>query len=126
MKRLYIALALLLSVAALCVGAHLYQHTKTDRMLDTLDRIESAARRGDTAAAIRTARDFAAEYRRISDWISCYVAHSELRESQETAALLPILLEDDDTDELYMEIARLRSQLEYIRQVDDPILRNIL
>ena len=126
MKRIYVALALLLSVAALCGGAHLYLHTQTDRMLEALDGIEEAARRGDTDTALRDARRFAAEYRQISDWISCYVAHNELRESRETAALLPILLEDDDKDELYMEIARLRSQLAYIRAVDDPILRNIL
>lgn len=126
MKRLYIALGLLAAVAALCVGAHLYLHSQTDRMLNTLNAIEDAARRGDTATAIDTAHRFAAEYRQVSDRISCYVAHSELRESRETAALLPTLLEDENWEELYMEIARLRSQMEYIRQVDDPLLRNIL
>lgn len=126
MKRIYIALALLAAVAALCVGAHLYLHAQADRMLTALDDIEENYRKGDVASAQAQAQDFAAEYRRVSDWVSCYVAHGELRESRETAALLPSLIANGDRNGLYMEIARLRAQLEYIRQVDDAILRNIL
>ena len=126
MKRIYIALALLAAVAALCVGSHLYLHAQTERMLTALNAIEDAYGKGDAEAAKRQAQDFAAAYRRVSDWVSCYVAHGELRESRETAALLPTLVANNDRNGLYMEIARLRAQLEYIRQVDDPILRNIL
>ena len=126
MKRIYIALVLLAAVAALCVVAHGYQHRQTDRMLDILADIEETYRRGDSHHAEQMAQDFAAEYRRVSDWVSCYVAHGELRESRETAALLPTLIANGDADTLYTEIARLRAQLEYIRQVDDAILRNIL
>ena len=126
MKRIYIALALLAAVAALCVGAHRYQHRQTDRMLDALTQVEEAYRLGDNYRAQQLAQDFAAAYRRVSDWVSCYVAHGELRESRETAALLPTLVANSDANALYMEIARLRAQLEYIRQVDDAILRNIL
>ena len=126
MKRLYVGLALLVAVAALCVGTHRHLHAQTDRMLDVLDGIEDACRRGDTATALADARRFAAEYRRVSSHVSCYVAHNELRESQETAAFLPTLVECGDAESLYMEIARLRAQLEHIRQVDDPHLRNIL
>ena len=126
MKRIYIALALLAAVAALCVGAHLYLHAQADRMLTALDSIENAYRKGDVETAQAQAQDFAAEYRRVIDWVSCYVAHGELRESRETAALLPSLIANGDRNGLYMEIARLRAQLEYIRQVDDAILRNIL
>ena len=126
MKRIYVALALLAAVILLCFLAHRYQHSEIDRMLTALDGIETAARRGDTADALSQAERFAADYQRVSDWISCYVSHSELRESRETAALLPALLEKGDSEELYMEIFRLRSQLATIRQVDDPILHNIL
>lgn len=126
MKRLYIAVVLLTAVIILCILTHGYQHHEIDRMLAALDSIETAARRGDTADALSQATSFAADYQRVSDWVSCYVSHSELRESRETAALLPALLEKGDSEELYMEIYRLRSQLTAIRQVDDPILRNIL
>lgn len=126
MKRLYIAVALLAAVVAACVLTHRYQHHQMDRMTDTLDRIEAAYRNGDTDQAMAMAEDFSAAYQRVSDRISCYVAHSELRESKETAAILPVLLQEREDEELYREIARLRSQLCYLRQVDDPLLQNIL
>lgn len=126
MKRLRIAALLLAGVVALCVTTHLTHHRRMDRMMARLDRIEELARGGDTHGAIQAATTFADEYRRVSDRISFYVAHSELRESRETAAMLPTLLRQDSEDELYMEIARLREHLRNLRQVDDPLLRNIL
>lgn len=126
MKRLYTALLLLVAVTIVCVLSHRYLHRQTDRMLDTLQHIETLYRSGDTASAVTLAERFAEEYQRVSDHISCYVAHSELRESRETAALLPTLLRANSDEELWMELARLRSQLQYLRQVDDPLLQNIL
>ena len=125
MKRLYIALFLLIAVMAVCVCSHRYQHRQIDRMLSRLEQIEAAARSGDSHA-VQMAEAFAADYRKISDRISCYVPHGELRESRETAALLPSLLRQNSRDELWMELARLRSQLMYIQQLDDPNLQNIL
>lgn len=126
MKRLYIALVLLTAVVAACIFTQRYQHHQTQRMLHTLDRIEQLYRSGNTAEAIAEAEAFADDYLRISDRISCYIAHSELRESRETAALLPTLLREHGEEELYMEMARLRAQLMHLQQVDDPILQNIL
>lgn len=126
MKRLYVAVALLVAVITACILTHLYQHRQMDRMIATLDRIETLYRNGDTETAVTMAEDFSAAYQRICDRISCYVAHNELRESRETAAILPALLKAHGEEDLYMEIARLRTQLRYVRQVDDPLLQNIL
>lgn len=126
MKRLYIALLLLAAVVAVCVFSHSYLHQQVDRMLSHLDSIEALARAGDTDHAAQQAEEFSSTYLRVCDRISCYVAHSELQASRETAALLPTLLRRQNEDELWMELARLRSQLRYIQRVDDPNLQNIL
>ena len=126
MKRLYIAAVLLAAVAVLCALTHLYHRQQIDRMLIAIDRIEETYRLGDTDRAVKIAEDFAADYQHISDRISCYVPHGELRESRETAALLPTLLREGEREELFMEMTRLRAQLLYIRKVDDPTLQNIL
>lgn len=126
MKRLYIAVALLAAVITLCTLVHWRHHRRLDEMTSTLDHIEDLYRSGDTAAALQMAETFAEEYRQFSNRISFYVAHGEVRQSQETAALLPTLLRKGGDEELAMEIARLRSQLQYLRQVDDPIPQNIL
>ena len=126
MKRLYIALFLLVAVAAVCVFSQHYQHRQLDRMLTRLEQIERAADQGDLIHASELAKTFATDYQRTCDHISCYVAHSELRESRETAALLPALLRRNSEEEFHMELQRLRAQLLYLQQVDDPLLQNIL
>lgn len=126
MKRLYVAVALLAAVVALCVYTSLYQNRRTDRLLDTLDRIETHCRLGDKEAAVAEAAAFATEYQRVSRWMRCYIPHSELQESRETAATLPNLLQKSDRAEIWFELARLREQLEDLRQVDSPTLWNIL
>ena len=126
MKRLYIAAALLVAVVTLCALTHWSHHRQLDAMLATLDRIESLHHSGDTTGALQEAEVFAESYRRLSNRISFYVPHGEVRESQETAALLPALLRAGSDEEWAMEITRLRAQLEYLRQVDDPLPQNIL
>ncbi len=126
MKRLCIAVVLLIATVTACVFTHHYQHRQLNRMLENLDRIEAAVRTGDIFHATTLAEDFAATYRQVSDRISCYVSHNELRESRETAALLPTLVHHQNEEELWMELARLRAQLLYLQQVDDPLLQNIL
>ena len=126
MKRLYVAAVLLAAVVTLCTLTHWSHHRQLDAMLTTLERIESLHRNGDTVGALQEAEAFAEDYRRLSNRISFYVPHGEVRESQETAALLPTLLREGGDQELAAEITRLRAQLEYLRQVDDPLPQNIL
>lgn len=126
MKRLRIAAILLVGVAALCITTHLLHHHRINLLMEELDRIEELVKIGDTDRAVQTAEAFAATYQKVSDRVSFYVAHSELRESRETAVLLPTLLRQGSNAELHVEMARLREQLRYLRQVDDPLLRNIL
>lgn len=126
MKRLYIAAVLLAVVAGMCLLTHTTHRRRIDGAMATLDRIESLYRAGDTDAALREAEAFVSAYQRISDRISLYVAHGELREARETAALLPTLLQTGSEEELMMELTRLRAQLLYLRQVDAPLWHNIL
>lgn len=125
MKRLWIAVALLAVVATLCVITHLYQHHRIDEMLHHLDRLETLYRQGDPTAADE-AEEFHQLYGQVCNRISSYVPHGELRESRETAALLATLMRDGNEEECYMELARMRAQLEGLRRVDDLILHNIL
>ena len=126
MKRLYIATALLVAVVTACVLTHRYQHHQLDWMLARLDRIEQLAEEEETEAAVALAKELATDYAKVSDRISCYVAHGELRDSRETAAILPTLLQHGSKTDWQAELCRLRAQLIYLRQIDDPLLQNIL
>ncbi len=127
MKRLWVAVALLGLAASLCVCASLYQHRHIDRMLDTLDQLESAYAAGDIPKAQRLAEQLAKDYEAAGRVLFCFIAHGDLAQSQETVALLPALLQQNSQqEELNMEIARLREQLLHLRGIDDPLWQNIL
>jgi len=126
MKRLWVAAVLLCVAAGLCLSASLYQHRQIDRMLDTLDRLETAYNNENTAEAYRFAECLVREYRAVGRVLYCFIAHSDLAASQETVTLLPALLQHGGQEELTMEIARLREQLLHLREIDDPLWQNIL
>lgn len=126
MKRIRIAVILLVLVVGLCIATRQYQHRRVGELLDTLDRIEAACRNGDTTTVALLAEEFATAFDRASNVMDCYVAHDDLAESRETAALLPSLLRQGGEEELSMELHRLREQLTHLQQIDDLLLRNIL
>ena len=127
MKRLWVAVTLLGLAISLCVSASLYQHQHIDRMLGTLDRLEAACDAGDNTEAQRLAHQLTEEYEAVGRVLYCFIAHNDLAESQETVNLLPALLQQGgQQEELGMEIARLREQLLHLREIDDPLWKNIL
>lgn len=126
MKRLWIATVILCGVVVLCVSTGAYRHHCIDAMQSTLHRLETAYRHGDVSYAQQLAQELIHQYEQSSDLLLCYTTHSDMAESQETVALLPTLLRQDSGDELEMEIARLRAEFAYLKQIDDPLLRNIL
>lgn len=126
MKRLWIAAGLLAVAILLCAVTTQYQHRQIDRMLSILERLEETYAAGDLDKARELAENLVKEYEKVSGVLYCFVAHSDLADSQETIALLPALLHQNGQEELKMEIARVRKQLQYLRGVDDPSLSNIL
>jgi hypothetical protein len=126
MKRLWIAVALIGTVAGLCVITTAYQHRRTEDMLALVDAVEAAYEDGDIPAARRNAEELIAVYDGVCRIMMCYVTHSDIAESQETVRMLPALLEKGGGEEQKMEIARLREELTHLRQIDDPLPWNIL
>ena len=126
MKRLWIAVALLLTAVGLCVTCTAYQHRQIDRLLSTLEQIETAYAVGDGQQAHQLTRQLVADYQRVGQVLYCFVPHEDLADSQETVAMLPALLNQGGEEEFRMEIARLKEQFGYLRGVDDFRLENIL
>lgn len=126
MKRLWIAAGLLCVVVGLCTVTTIYQHRRAEDMLALVDAVEEAYRQGDIPAARQAAQELLETYDSACRIMMCFTAHSDMAESQETVRLLPTLLQANGGEELGMEIARLREELTHLRNVDDPLLWNIL
>lgn len=125
MKRLWLAVALLLTAVGLCVASQSYLHRQTDALLTTLTALEDSYRAGDLPAARRWAGRLAEEYPRRTGLMYCFVAHSDLEESRETVATLPAILEQNHLEELLTETARLREQLQHLQSIDRPTPENV-
>ena len=126
MKRLWFGVALMLAVVGLCVGTQLHLYRQTKVLLCYLDELEQSYREGDETAAAHWAQRIAEEYEQRTAPMDCFLSHRDLEGGRETAVLLPAVLEQDGREELLMEIARLREQLEHLRQIDRPTWRNVL
>lgn len=126
MKRLWIGAVLLAVAIGLCVASQAYLHRQTTVLLSYLDELEAGYQAEDRETAAYWADKLAVEYEQRTALMDCFVAHSDLADSRETAVMLPAILEQDGREELQMEIARLREQLEHLRQIDRPTWRNVL
>ncbi|MBQ9860486.1 MAG: DUF4363 family protein [Clostridia bacterium] len=126
MKRLWAAVALFLLVIGLCTGTQMYLRRQTTVLLSYLDELEASYLNKKRNEAVAWAHRIAEEYEQRTAPMDCFVAHSDLEDSRETAVMLPAIVEQDGREELLMEVARLREQLEHLRQIDRPTWRNVL
>lgn len=126
MRRLWLALVLLGCVVGLCAATTAFQQQQMERMLVALEAVETACQQGDLSRATSLAEELAHRYERINKVSMCFIAHSDLAESQETVRLLPALIRKGGDEEIAMEIARLRAEWQHLRSIDTPLLRNIL
>lgn len=125
MKRVWLALGLLIGAVGLCVGSLLFQQHQIDGLLADLDRLETAYRAGELEDCRQLAEQLNTDYARRAKLFSCFMSHNELDESLTTAATLPACLEEENPEEFLLETAKFRQELEYLREVEAPVLHNI-
>ncbi len=126
MKRVYLAVGLLVAAVTLCVISLLYQQSQIDRLLAQVDDLESAYQSGETEEGIRQAKELAASYDRCARLFSCFMSHNELNDSLDAVVTLAASLQEDNPEEFLLELAKFRQQLTYMRQIEAPHIRNIL
>ncbi len=126
MKRLFLALGLLVAVAGLCIASLAYQQRQIDRLLNMADGLEMSYRNGNLEAGVQQAKSLAQEYRRCARAFSCFMSHNELTSSLDTVVTLAASLEEDNPEEFLLELAKFRQELTYLRQIEVPRLHNIL
>lgn len=125
MKRLWLAAALLAAAIAVCVLSACHLMRQTDALLVSLDALEARYTDGDMAQARRCADAFVREYDRRTKYLPCFLAHDELCDAEQSAHVLPALLAAE-SEEFPVELARCRTLLLHLRDLERPCLQNIL
>lgn len=126
MKRVILAAALLLIVAAGCISSIWLQVHQTDYLLGLLDEISDAYEREDRTTCIVLTDQFADEYVRRTKYFPFFMRHSDLTKIEETAVVLPVMIRKEWDDHFPSELVRCRNQLEKLSELELPELQNIL
>ena len=126
MKRVVLAIVLLAAVAGLC-GLSLYtQVSGAGYLLTMTDKLEDAYRADDLEECRQLAEQFTQEFQQRTRYFPFFMRHGAIWAIEETVIALPIYLETDDLQHFLSELAKCRSQLEKLYQLELPLPENIL
>ena len=125
-KRMLIALGMLLLTAALCVGSIIIMSRNTDYLLQSLDRMQESFDQGDMEACKQEARQFAKDFEEKTKMFPFFLRHADISLIEEIAIPLPVLIEQGDTQHFAAELVRCRSQLSKLSEMELPLAGNIL
>lgn len=125
MKRLYIAIAILIILPSLIVANQFYLKGTTGKMTEIINKAENNAKQNDNNKAKQDLKEFGNEWDKNNKIIATFVRHSELDSvNQSNARLLPYL-ENNDLTSFYAECEVIKSQLHHIMHTEEFSLDNI-
>lgn len=126
MKRVGVAIVLLLFVGIGCLTVLKTEKQFLSSLLLQADRVEESYRRNHPSEAMQAAEALAAETQTAMRRFALFLPHDMLTEIHAVAASLPIILSDGDGEDFLVELAKYRLLLITLRQMEYPRLENIL
>lgn len=126
MKRLIVALVLLLSVAGLCIASLSVQQRSMDYLLAMLDDMEESYEQTDLDACLSLSEQFVDAFAERTRFFPFFMRHSDISKIEESVIVLPVMLETGNDDHWIAEVTKCRSQLEKLSDIETPNLENIL
>ena len=125
MKRLWLAAALMIVAVGLCVLSLAYQRRQVAALLEELTQVEEVYRTSGADAAQAPAQRFSEDYTRRTRLFPFYISHDDLIDGQESAAILPVILDSEAQEEFPIEAARCRTQLKKLLALETPTPENV-
>ncbi len=125
MKRIWIAVGLMLAAIGLCLCTRLYQKKQTTVLLGQLDRAIAAFEQGDMKQTDTLAREFSDQFPKRTALFPCFLIHRDVTECEVSAKILPLMLGKDNED-FIVEATKCRVLLEHLRESEALLITNIL
>lgn len=126
MKRVIVAVVVLILVAGGCVLSIYNERNNTNYLIDMTNQIETAFREQDLERTQQLADQFVEEFKERTRYFPFYMRHSDVSQIEENVIMLPILLEAGDMEHFPAELARCRNQLDKLGDLELPLWENIL
>lgn len=125
MKRVIIAVTLLLVICAACSVSIYLQHTVIDEFMAATEEMEWCFKNGNIVGATAVAEAFCKEYQQKTQYFSLLLPHSTLTEVEKSVVSLPSILSYGEPKDFVTEVHRCRLLLQKMHDLEIPTLQNI-
>jgi hypothetical protein len=125
LKKLKIAVIILIVLPVSIIVSHLYLNASSERMVTLLSGVEKNAY-VNTAAADRELAAFMTEWNRNRAIYATFIRHAELDIANQSAAKIKAYLDGDEKSNFFAECDTLKMQIRHIAETERFSLDNIL
>lgn len=126
MKRLKVAIVLMIFIPALIFTCHFYLKHTTGEMSEELVHTQSLLQNGKKEEAAKQLAAFHNQWEKNKSIMSMFIRHSELDTVNLSAAKLKPYLEEDETGDFLAESNSLIYQLHHLWETEKFSLDNVL
>ena len=126
MKRVYVAIALLLAVAVGCIVSIWLENKHLTDMIKATEQMERYCLEDNVEQAERLALDLRDGFSKKTQTFALFLHHSVLQDIEESLAVLPYYLRCGEIDHFLTETARCRLLLQTQLKTELPTWENIL
>ncbi len=125
MKRVIVAVLLLLLIIGGCVLSIQVQHAVIEELLQYTENLETLFTESKIDRALALAREFAVEYTQQTRYFSLFLPHMMLTEVEKSVVSLPAILSHGEHKDFIAEVRRCRLLLQKLHDLEIPTLQNI-
>lgn len=126
MKRLIIAIILLLITAGLCSFEFILNTKESENAAEYLALAQEQANSGDKSNALKTMEKLIKLWESKVESMLIFISHEKPDEIGESLAVAESYLKSEDFPEFYAECKRIENKLEHFRNLEIPTVNNIL
>lgn len=126
MKRIILAVLLLLLICIGCVVSILLQQGVIEEFTEKTEQMERLFKSGDIAGAVAAAEEFTADYSHKTRYFSLFLPHNMLTEVEKSVVSLPSILTHGEHKDFVAEVRRCRLLLRKMYDLEIPTLQNVL
>lgn len=126
MKRVIIAVVLILIVAGLCTFEYTLNTTETNHTSEALEKAQMLLKNGKADEAEQTIKSLRENWERNVESMLIFVSHGKPDEICENLAVAESYLKSREIPEFYAECKRVENELKHFRDLEIPTFNNIL
>lgn len=126
MKKLKVAIVILI-ILPISIGIrYVYLNLSSEKMVGMLSDVEKSARAGKTSSSVRQLGEFMLVWDKNKPVYATFIRHAEIDLANQSAAKLKAYLASDEKSNFFAECDTLKMQIAHIAETEKFSIENIL